>query len=93
MRFTLCMLVINVTLTQDGCKSVKPILRNYQTNYISFKLRSSPEVVAGNCLIVLPLDLNCFVSHMTRKVGLPVGQETFGKCRVFLIGTWQQGVG
>lgn len=80
MGFTLCMLVINVTLTQDGCKSVKPILCNYQTNYISFKLRSSPEVVAGNCLIVLTLGLNCFVPHMTRKVGLPVGQGTFRKC-------------
>lgn len=69
MRFNLCMLVINVTLTQNGCKSVKPIFRNYQTNYISFKLHSLPEVVAGNCLIVLTLGLNCFVSHMTRKVG------------------------
>lgn len=79
MCFTVCMLVINVTVTQDGCKSVKPILRNYQSNYISFKLCSSPEVVAANCLIVLTLGLNCFVSHMTRKVGLPVGQGTFAR--------------
>lgn len=30
------MLVINVTETEDGCKPVKPILRNCQTNYMIF---------------------------------------------------------
>lgn len=86
MCFTVCVLVINVTVTQDGCKSVKPILHNCQTNYIIFKHHSSPEVFAGNCPIVLTLALNNFVSRMTRKVGLPVGQATFG--RMLCVSDW-----